>query len=48
MFEVDTGAAITLISEETYREHFPNMPMHETSLRTAKISYKYWDMSQLM
>ena len=38
MFEVNTGTAVTLISEETYREHFPNMPMHETSLQLTMYS----------
>ena len=38
MFEVDTGEAVAVISEETYREHFPNMPMHETSLQLTTYS----------
>ena len=32
-FEVDTGAAVTLISEETYRKHFPRKSLQKTSLR---------------
>ena len=32
-FEVDKGAAITLISEETYRKHFTNTPLQEISLQ---------------
>ena len=37
-FEVNTGAAVTLFSEETYREHFPNMPMQLTSLQLTMYS----------
>ena len=32
-FEVDTGAAVTLISEETYRQNFPSKPLQRSSLR---------------
>ena len=32
-FEVDTGAAMTLISEETYRQNFPSKPLQKLSLR---------------
>ena len=32
-FEVDTGAAVTIISEETYRGHFSNTSMQATSLQ---------------
>ena len=32
-FEVDTGAAVTLISEETYTRNFSNTPLQETSLQ---------------
>ena len=37
-FEVNTGAAVTLIFEETYRKHFLNMPMQETSLQLTMYS----------
>ena len=32
-FEVDTGAAVTLISEETYRKHFLSKSLQKTSVR---------------
>ena len=32
-FEVDTGAAATLISEETYRQNFSSKPLQKASLR---------------
>ena len=32
-FEVDTGAAVTLISEETYRQNFSNKPLQKASLQ---------------
>ena len=32
-FEVDTGAAVTLISEETYRQNFPGKPLQKSSLQ---------------
>ena len=32
-FEVDTGAAVTLISEETYRQNFSSKPLQKASLR---------------
>ena len=35
-FEVDTGASLSLVSEATYRELWPNTPLHDSnvSLRT--------------
>ena len=38
LLDVNTGAAVTLFSVETYREHFPNMPMQETSLQLTMYS----------
>ena len=32
-FEIDTGASVTLISEETYREHYHNKPLQKSSLK---------------
>ena len=31
-FEVDTGASLSLISEETYKEFWPNMPLQDTTI----------------
>ena len=31
-FEIDTGASVTLISEETYNEHYQNTPLQKSSL----------------
>ena len=33
MFEVDTGAAVTLVSEETYKRHFPSKTLQRSSMR---------------
>lgn len=33
LFEIDTGASVTLISEETYNEHYQNSPLQKSSLR---------------
>ena len=32
-FEVDTGAAVTLISEATYNQHFIGKPLQESAIR---------------
>ena len=33
MFEIDTGAAVTLISEETYNKHYQDKPLQKSSLK---------------
>ena len=33
MFEIDTGASVTLISEETYNEHYQDKPLQKSSLK---------------
>jgi len=33
VFEVDTGAAVTLISEQTYKEHCHNKPLQASPLQ---------------
>ena len=33
MFEIDTGASVTLISEETYNEHYQDKPLQKLSLK---------------
>ena len=38
MMEIDTGAAVTIISEETYREKIPKLLLTESALKLATYS----------
>ena len=31
--EIDTGAAVTLISEDTYKKHFPSLPLESPTIK---------------
>ena len=35
MMEIDTGAAVSIISEDTYRKKFPKLRLAESALRLA-------------
>ena len=46
LFEIDTGASFSLVSEATYHELWPNRPLHDTQYCEAKYiiqvhNYKY-------
>ena len=39
-FEIDTGAAVTILSQEVYRQLFPSLKLQPSSMLLK--SYQYW------